>query len=274
MSHRSLFWPISLIVIIAITLVLIIISVPVGPHVVNASDETLCPTEDANYPSCYKTQTALASGSTSTTNPANIIMGCPTEGPNYSDLPYPPYEECLKTRTALLLQTELAGASPTSTSPPSSGGSGSNNATSTPTSTWTPTKTAAPNTTSSATNTIEPTATNQDTSLSETPTVTATLETGDPEADTNTISCIPGETIILEGTTDLGPAMIITFGDRPVGGGFRRNDGSYRLRLRIGNERPGIYPVRVEDRVSNEVIQEVSCQVPAFTPTPTPPLIP
>jgi hypothetical protein len=86
--------------------------------------------------------------------------------------------------------------------------------------------------------------------------------------------CIPGDVIVIEGTADPELALIVTFGDRPVGGGFTRNDGSYRIRLRIGDERPGIYLVQVQERATRNLIQEFNCQVPAFTPTPTPPPVP
>ncbi|NNJ11689.1 hypothetical protein EKD04_015240 [Chloroflexales bacterium ZM16-3] len=266
MSHRSLFWPITLIAIVAATLVLILIGAPVGPSEFSVSAAIKCPTDGANpaYPDCLATQTAEAKTATGeltspTTDPARIMRGCPTDGASLSP-PYPPYEDCLKTRTALLLQTEQAGYTATPIPPPVSAAPSS-----TPTSTFTVT----PTFTETAIATAFASATRSPTRLIPTSTATPTAP-----LDSTAVLCVPGQTIIIDGSADPSVALIVTFGGRPVGGGFSRDDGSYRLRLRIGDERPGTYLIEVEDRDTSALFKELTCQVPAFTPTPTVPLVP
>jgi hypothetical protein len=264
MSHRSLFWPVALIAIAVGTLLLILISGPVDPRAARVSAADECPTESAAYESCYKTQTALAKQTTAAPDYSGIIKGCPTNGPA-STPAYPVYGDCLQTRTAILLQTERAGYTATSTSPPQSNVQATS--TLTPTPTFTPTLTqAAQETQPTATQVTTPSSTR-----TAAPTATEVLES---EADASAMSCIPGETLIIEGSAAPEIALIVTFGGRPVGGGFSRDDGSYRIRLRIGDERPGIYPVTVEERTTSTLVQELRCRVPALTPTPTPPLVP
>jgi hypothetical protein len=266
MSHRSLFWPITLIVIVAATMVMVITSASVDPHAVVVSAAVTCPTDGTNpaYPDCVKTEQATtASPAVATVDLSRILSGCPTEGPAHVPA-YPPYAQCLQTRTAILAQTERAGA--TATSPPSNNSQPADTATPTSTFTSTPTLTitAVASAIAQATSTLRPTP-------SATP--TATLADSD-QAAIDATACIPGDVIVIEGSADPEIALIVTFGDRPVGGGFTRNDGSYRIRLRIGDERPGIYPVQVQERTTRNPVQEFNCQVPALTPTPTLPLIP
>ncbi|MBX0329434.1 hypothetical protein K2Z83_17320 [Oscillochloris sp. ZM17-4] len=274
MSHRSLFWPITLIAIVAATLLLILTSAPAGPRATVVSAAIECPDpSDSAYPTCVAAQTAeakttIAQTGVPTTNPNRIIAGCPTNGPAAAP-PYPPYADCMQTRTAILLQTERAGYTATPTSPPASGNQAPAD-TPTPTFTMTPTFTQAA--TADSLPTDPPTATRQ--SASPTPTATPTAALEGQDLDSSAISCVPGEMIIIEGSADASAALIVSFGGRPVGGGFSRGDGSYRIWLRIGDERPGSYPVAVEDRDTSALVQGFSCIVPAFTPTPTPPLVP
>ncbi len=269
MSHRSLFWPLALIVIAVATLALILSGTPGDSRAASVSAvECTNPDDVVAYPNCLKTQTADAKTATAqagipTTDPQRIIEGCPTNGPAF-DEPYPPYGDCLKTRTALLLQTGQGSYTATSTSPP---GSNSSNATATPTSTST--RTITPTLTGAATQPPLATAAISPTSQGAASSATATLPLG--EGESAATPCIPGETILIEGSAGPSVALIVTFGGRPVGGGFSRDDGSYRIRMRIGDERPGIYPITVEDRDTSALIQKFSCEVPAFTPTPTPP---
>lgn len=270
MPHRSLFWPLALIAVATVTLAIVLVSLPADPRALAISAAIECSTEIANptYPNCLKTQTAdsraqTAAAGSPTTDPARIIIGCPTDGPSLPE-PYPPYDDCLKTRTALLGQTERAGWTDTPVPPPAQAAS---TATYTPTATTTPTRTqtvAGETAAATAAQTFTPSATRA------LPTPTAT----DLEGDAAAIACIPGDTISIEGSADPGLALIVTFGERPVGGGFSRSDGSYRIRLHIGDERPGLYPVLVEERDTDTVVQELLCRVPALTPTPTPSLFP
>ncbi len=255
MSHRSLFWPLSLIAIAGLTFLLLLINTSshMGVQVVLAA--TACPSDpnDPAYPFCMQT---AAVGSNQ-----QIEQVCPTLGPNNIP-PYPPYQECILTQTALTQQTTQKG-----TVTPLNATSTPTNATGTPTATPTSTRTAAATNTPQSSSGIQPTNAVIPTNVSTT-IPTATL-TPTPEGP-STLRCIPGETLTIEGTTNPHTALIVTFAERPVGGGFSRADGYYRIALRIGNERPGTYPVMVEDRTTRKVVQELVCQVPSPSPTPTP----
>lgn len=268
MSHRSIFWPLALIVVATITLAMIIVSGTGDMGAVTLSAADNCPTDSVtgDYPAiCIPTltaeaQTVKAQTPTKTPDYSGIIGGCPTQGPSFIP-PYPPYNDCLLTRTAILGQT--ARASWTDTPVPAQV---QPSATRTPTATYTPTDASA------ATEDVPVTATQTFTPSATRMALTPTAE--DQEEAAAAIACVPGESISIEGSADRGTALIVSFGDRPVGGGFSRSDGSYRIRLHIGSERPGLYPVLVEERDSSAIVQELLCRVPAFTPTPTPPLVP
>ncbi|WP_129626332.1 hypothetical protein [Candidatus Oscillochloris fontis] len=260
MSHRNLFWPISLITIVGMTFMLLLITANTQFQSTHVSAATLCPSDpnDPFYPYCIQTQTAEAP--TATFDQSKIISGCPTLGPNNIP-PYPPYEQCLLTRTALLQQTTQKGtvtpSTPTSTLTKPTG-----------TITVTPTRTTtATSTTSSGS---QPTSTPIQAPVTSAPTASPTNSPTPTPEGPPTLHCIPGETITIEGTTNPRTALIVTFGARPVGGGFSRADGAYSIALRIGHERPGRYPVVVEDRATRKIVQELVCQVPNPSPTPTP----
>lgn len=281
MSQRSLFWPIALILVVATTMVMAFTHATVDLHAARLAAEETClnpTTEAAAYIVCYTTATARAATATAaaakkaTINPEKIIANCPTDGPAHS-LHYPPYPDCLRTRTAILAQTEQAEKVPTIPAEPlvtnNTSAQPASAATPTPTFTSTPTATrtavAAVSATPLATATLR---------IVTHATPTATLPAAVPTPDIAATACIPGDVITVEGSADPELALIVTFGDRPVGGGFTRNDGSYRIRLRIGDERPGIYVIQVQERATRSLVQQFSCQVPAFTPTPTLPLMP
>jgi hypothetical protein len=271
MSHRSLFWPLTLIAIAAVTLVLILTSASANLIAPTIAEAIECSTSTANNPYCIQTQTAAAS--TSTIDPQHILNGCPTDGPA-NNPPYPPYTQCLQTGTAIRQLTAQAGVvgtptwTPTRT--PTFDTANGANPTRTPVTSVTPTRTYV--VTATPTNTqIRTTRTRVPSAA---PTGTLTLQSEATPVDVTSILCVPGETIGVEGNASPRTALIVTFGGRPVGGGFSREDGSYRIWLRIGAERPGIYPVNVEERSTSEVLQTLSCEVPAFTPTPTPPQVP
>jgi hypothetical protein len=95
------------------------------------------------------------------------------------------------------------------------------------------------------------------------PTPTSTLEGGD------LLLCLPGTAITLTGSAKPYSALLAYFNSRPVGGSFTRRDGSYSVVLRIGSERPGLYPVEIRMRDGSALIEQRVCQVPAATPTAT-----
>ncbi|MCX7790429.1 MAG: hypothetical protein N2378_07285, partial [Chloroflexaceae bacterium] len=66
-------------------------------------------------------------------------------------------------------------------------------------------------------------------------------------ADPVPIPCPNGQTIFLEGPAPPSEALLVTLGERAVGGGVADRTGFYRIPLRA-NERPGAYPVEVRLR--------------------------
>lgn len=91
------------------------------------------------------------------------------------------------------------------------------------------------------------------------------------------IACPRNQTVTLSGT-NAPPlqGLIVLFAGQPVGGGFSDAAGSWQIPLRT-NEPPGIYPVEVRVRVSQQVIASLLCYVnvplPAIAtlaPTDTP----
>ncbi len=258
MSHRSLFWPVTLIAIAVATLMLMFVYAPVGSPIIVAVAADDCPRGDG-YQACVDaTASAVVKA---IIDPKKILAGCPTLGPA-NEPPYPPYADCLKTRTAILLQTELAGATATSV-PTSASSSGSQ-----PVVVATPTPTFT--STSTATSTRIASVTPQTMAiLFSTPTVratpTATPSVDSLAADLAIIPCLPGDVIPVNGSVGAEEALIVSFGGRSVGGGFSRKDGSYSILLRIGDERPGTYRVQVQERATRTMIREFNCQVSAAT---------
>lgn len=189
------------------------------------------------------------------------VSVCPD--PAYPNLSY---DNCKRTQ-----QAGTSSPAPTSTSGSSSGNQPPPVVnTATPTATRTVTATAAtqaPSATLAASAT--PTATRDPASIPPTPTSGSLLP-----ADVETLACVPGETLTLVGEARPGTALLAYFDDRPVGGGFARADGRFRIELLIGPERPGQYLVEVRERGSGELALQLGCAVPAFTPTPTPFIVP
>ena len=73
--------------------------------------------------------------------------------------------------------------------------------------------------------------------------------------------------IVASGYTTPNSGLVVYFGDRIVSGGVSDAGGYYRIRLDLGRERPGLYPVTVRIRSTNRVINEFVCVIP--TPLPT-----
>lgn len=176
-------------------------------------------------------------------------------------------------------QTAQAGSQPSATTGSSGGSSNTPNNTPTFTTTPTATQTATATTASSAAPTGTPTATrtatSQGASTTSGPTDTS-LPTPTPPipADAPILICVPGERVEITGETRPSTPLIVYFDRRAVGGGTSSGTGSYLLRMQIGDEAPGLYLVEVRERGSRALIQQLGCDVPAFTPTATVPLVP
>jgi hypothetical protein len=72
--------------------------------------------------------------------------------------------------------------------------------------------------------------------------------------------------------TGQGPpraAFLLYFGQRVVGGGSVSVTGSFSIPLVVGRERPGSYPVMVQVRGTEQILRELTCEVPPAAP-PTP----
>lgn len=256
MTQRNLFWPLSIIIIFCLFLL--------GPFIFNSS--TAAPLSqscgspgNAAYDACVKA-TAEA---------------CATAGSTG-------YTACKATQTAEQRQSDIASGTTFATN------------TSTNTSTSAPTSPPAaqqnsPTTTNTATRSVTSTvaAGTTLTPVRGTPTLSPTLgittETlVTPTAEVKGVLCPPGSSFILTGEGPPATALIITFdpqvsertptpsAGRAVAGALTDSAGRYRVTLLIGDERPGIYDVRVRIRSSREVLDTQVCTVPIATPTETP----
>ncbi len=74
----------------------------------------------------------------------------------------------------------------------------------------------------------------------------------------------------ITGTGTPFAPILLYFGQRIVGGGSIDSDGRFSIPLVVGEERNGNYVVRVKVRGSPEIIRELTCTVPAITPTALP----
>lgn len=83
------------------------------------------------------------------------------------------------------------------------------------------------------------------------------------------LRCAPGDLLELTGETNPQTALLVLFDDRPVGGGASDRSGSFRIVLRIGDERPGVHDIVVRERERATVMAEYTCETPP-PPTPTP----
>jgi hypothetical protein len=96
-----------------------------------------------------------------------------------------------------------------------------------------------------------------------TPTVEPSVDPTD--ATLGSLTCVPGVPIIIQGTARPRAPLLIFFNGRAVGGGSAGATGSFALTMRVGNERPGSYPIEVFVRGSWEEILQTSCTVPSVT---------
>ncbi|HMO59239.1 MAG TPA: hypothetical protein PKA05_05680 [Roseiflexaceae bacterium] len=113
----------------------------------------------------------------------------------------------------------------------------------------------------------DPTLTVAPTTLVATPLATTTPTT--TPTPSGLLSCIPGETLIIEGQGPPRAPFLITFDTRIVGGGSLDAAGHFNIPLKIGPERAGAYQVAVRVRGQPIILRRFVCNVPATTPTPT-----
>ncbi|MBC8075808.1 MAG: hypothetical protein H7Y32_07005 [Chloroflexales bacterium] len=83
------------------------------------------------------------------------------------------------------------------------------------------------------------------------------------------VTCIPGTTLEIKGQGPRRTPLLLYFNGRAVGGGVSDATGNYRLTITIGPERAAFYPVEVRVRGTRQLVRELTCLVPYFTPTPT-----
>lgn len=241
MTQPKLFWPISMVVILA-GLMLVLLS-GTQPQSITAQSFA-CPYPGISDVDCFATQTAQAQPNDPYPSPSPTASNTPTHTPVVAAAAPP--QQAVATPTPTLTATATATATPAD---------GANNATVTP----------------SASPTLTPTNGNgegNDTGDEPTPTPTSTSSFDPLEP----LICQPGATVNLSGIAEPNTALLAFFDQRPVGGSFSRSDGSYTIALRIGPERPGTYPVEVRERDGFELVQRLACEVPgilATTPTAT-----
>lgn len=139
-----------------------------------------------------------------------------------------------------------------------------------------------PAATATVTSTRSPTATTQATTAPAAATATRTLSpTETPSLPTNTplpptetpiaaLECRPATPLLVEGEGPPNAGLLLLFDERIVGGGTVRSNGTFSLRLVVGDEPAGVYPVVVQVRGTDQVLLDTTCAVPATTPTPAP----
>jgi hypothetical protein len=87
-------------------------------------------------------------------------------------------------------------------------------------------------------------------------------------AETEDLLCPGGATTLLRGTGEPNTPLIAFFDERAVGGGLVDREGNWEIPLTI-SEPPGVYPVEVRVRGTNEVVQRFRCFVDPERITPT-----
>jgi serine/threonine protein kinase len=83
-------------------------------------------------------------------------------------------------------------------------------------------------------------------------------------------SCVAGVPYKIVGRGPPKAPFLLYFGKRVVSGGTVGEDGSFEIELRVGDERPGLYPVTVRLRETNQTLRQFNCLVPTPLPTPLP----
>jgi hypothetical protein len=253
MSQRSLFWPISIIIVCCMFVV--------GPFVISTAapfaqdDEAPCETTSAEYNICRAQKTFECA-----TIPAN-------------DSRYP---ACVQTRvandvtrgviTVTPSRTGTATSAVQATAPPVQNTSTATLGSATATRTVTTTTTAR---TATATTSVAPTVSSGPT-LAPTDPVTAVTPT--PIAGEQ---CPSGQPFTLAGEGPPDTPLVVSFdplagegtptpsSERIVAGGRSDANGLYRIVLLMGDEKPGPYEIEVRVRATRELLDTTVCIVPA-----------
>lgn len=258
MSRSSLSLPISILAGFGVFILLLLLGT-LGSNVV-AQDNNCEP-----YPTCGRETAA----SLSKTRQAEIQLT--------ADAANQPTTTCYRSETKE--PYPCPSSTPTETPEGNSGGNngGDNsgdNQQPTATNTFTPTSTRTVTVTAERQETSV-SAANTPTSAPPTTTTSSADEAAQPSPTTilppgvTAIACVPGETVEFSGAAEPNTPLLLFFADRPVGGGTSDTAGAYRLRLQVGDERPGVYLVEVRKRVGRDLVDQYGCEVPPFTPTPT-----
>jgi hypothetical protein len=82
------------------------------------------------------------------------------------------------------------------------------------------------------------------------------------------LECVPGRLVLISGVAPPHAPLLISFGNRIVGGGSARESGDFALPLIPGIERAGTYEVTIRTRGTGQIVRLVTCTVPPTTPTP------
>lgn len=258
MSRPTLSWPVSILAGAGIIIMMLLINAITTPISARPNRQD-CADGNPAYPVCQQdTQTSVAK----TTFAGSCVDGNSA------------YPLCAS-------QTAEAAANPSATAGGSNNSGGSSSAAS-PTFTTTPTatRTATAPTASAAVPTGTPTSTSTRTATAQAAATGGPADTSLPTptplipADAPILICVPGERVEIAGETRPNLPLIVYFDQRAVGGGTSTSTGSYLLRMQLGDEAPGLYLVEVRERGSRTLIQQLGCDVPAFTPTATVPLVP
>lgn len=140
-----------------------------------------------------------------------------------------------------------------------------------PTRTATVAPTIAATGTIASTITLTPTLIPQRTAVASfTPIPTDTPAPSATSATNDALICVPGETYVVLGQGPPFSQLLLTFGERVVGGGVVDQGGQFRIPMDIGPERPGTYDIAVRDRATGREIERGVCSVPTATSTLTP----
>jgi hypothetical protein len=83
----------------------------------------------------------------------------------------------------------------------------------------------------------------------------------------STLTCFPGQPLVLTGDGPPRAAFLVYFGQRAVSGGSVTPNGRFATTLIIGREHAGVYPITVRVRGTTKVLLATSCAVPDVTPT-------
>ncbi|HEU5011351.1 MAG TPA: hypothetical protein VFT66_02320 [Roseiflexaceae bacterium] len=198
-----------------------------------------------------------------------LLLGTPW---GYSDAPLSfAYTASEETATAgAYISPDDINATNTAAALPTSGTSSGTSATSASTSATTSSTSAT-----TAVSTIAPTRTTGARTALPTSTIAASTQipTATPEPSPTPLAdyqCVPGQQLAITGTGPAGAGVLLLFDDRVVGGGTVQSNGVFSLQLNVGDEEPGVYPVVVQVRGTQQELFNKTCFVPAITPTPAP----